>query len=90
VPDVVDLAVLEGRIDAVTFTSPSTVRNFVTLVGPGARELLARSVVACIGPVTAAAVTELGLAPPVLARRSTSGGLLEALEAHFTSLRETA
>ncbi|HSB54192.1 MAG TPA: uroporphyrinogen-III synthase, partial [Gemmatimonadales bacterium] len=35
-PDGASLAALEGEIDAVTFTSPSTVRNFVTLAGPGA------------------------------------------------------
>ena len=89
-PDPGSLAALRGRVDAVTFTSPSTVRNFVTLVGPGARDLLARSLVACIGPVTAAAVTELGLAPPLQAPHSTGEALLDVLEAYFTSHRETA
>jgi uroporphyrinogen-III synthase len=89
-PDPAGLAALRGKVDAVTFTSPSTVRNFLTLVGPGARDLLARSLVACIGPVTAAAVTELGLAPPLQAPRSTGEALLDVLEAHFTSHPETA
>ncbi len=84
------LAALCGRVDVVTFTSPSTVRNFLTLTGPGGRALLARSVVACIGPVTAAAVTELGLTPPLEASPSTAEGLLDILEAHFTSHPETA
>ncbi len=85
-----DLAALRGKVDAVTFTSPSTVRNFVTLARPGARDLLARSLVACVGPVTAAAVTALGLTPPLQASQATSEALLDALEAHFTSHPETA
>ena len=89
-PDPAGLAALRGKVDAVTFTSPSTVRNFVTLVGPGAPALLARSLVACIGPVTAAAVTELGLTPPLQAPRSTSEALLDVLEAHFTPHMERA
>ena len=89
-PDPIGLAGLRGKVDAVTFTSPSTVRYFVTLVGPGACDLLARSLVACIGPVTAAAVTELGLAPPLQAPRSTGEALLDVLEAHFTSHPEAA
>lgn len=89
-PDPGGLAALRGGVDAVTFTSPSTVRNFVTLVGPDARDLLARSLVACIGPVTAAAVTELGLAPPLQASLSTGEALLDALEGHFASQAVTA
>jgi uroporphyrinogen-III synthase len=77
------LTALRAGVDAVTFTSPSTVHNFVSLVGPDSPKLLARSVVACIGPVTAAAVTDLGLAQPIQAHHSTSQGLLEILEAHF-------
>jgi len=84
------LASLRGKVDAVTFTSPSTVRNFVRLVGPEAGALLSRSLVACIGPVTAAAVTELGLAPPLQAPRATGEALLDLLEAHFTAHPETA
>jgi len=89
-PDPAGLAALRGRVDAVTFTSPSTVRNFVTLVGPGAPALLAQSLVACIGPATAAAVTEPGLTPPLQAPQATSDALLEVLETHFTSPTETA
>jgi uroporphyrinogen-III synthase len=89
-PDPGGLAALRGGVDAVTFTSPSTVRNFVTLVGPDARDLLARSLVACIGPVTAAAVTGLGLAPPLQAPHSTAEALLDVLEDHFASPAVTA
>src|SRR5204863_6042924 len=52
--------ITRGRIDAVTFTSSSTVRSFVDLVGrPAATS--GRFVAATIGPVTAGTARELGL-----------------------------
>jgi uroporphyrinogen-III synthase len=89
-PDPDGLEALHGTVDAVTFTSPSTVRNFMTLAGPASRELLARTLIACIGPATAAAVIGQGLAPPLEATIATSGGLLDALEEHFALHPETA
>ena len=45
---------LDGRIDVVTFTSASAVRNFVRIYGAEqAIDLLKNTVVAAIGPVTA-------------------------------------
>jgi len=89
-PDPDGLAALGGRLDVVTFTSPSTVQNFLALVGPGAHDVLTRCLVACIGPVTARAVTGLGLAAPLQPSRSTSDALLDALETHFAAHAETA
>jgi len=52
----------EGSIDAITFTSPSTISNFATIVGlTDLSDLLANTVVACIGPVTAETATNYGL-----------------------------
>ena len=72
-----------ARIDVVTFTSSSTVRSFVDLVG---REAAAcgRFVVAVIGPVTAATARELGLSVAVEAEEYTVPGLVDALARHFT------
>jgi uroporphyrinogen III methyltransferase/synthase len=51
-----------GSIDVITFTSPSTVKNFVALVGrEKLAELLGNALIACIGPVTAATATEFNL-----------------------------
>src|SRR6185436_19535135 len=53
-----------GTLDALTFTSSSTVRNFVDMLGAtDVRRLLrgGRPAVACIGPVTADTARELGL-----------------------------
>lgn len=54
---------LAGGPDAVTFTSSSTVTNFVALVGGdlAARQVLRGVTVACISPITAATATAAGL-----------------------------
>src|SRR5207249_178716 len=61
-----------GDVDAVTFTSSSTVRNFVRLAG-GARR---PPVVACIGPITAATADEVGWPATVVAEEHTIDGLV--------------
>jgi uroporphyrinogen-III synthase len=73
-----------GHLDAVVVTSPSTVRGLVRLLGEG-RGALRRVRIACIGPVTAAAVVEEGLRPAVVARDHTVDGLLDALVAHYAT-----
>jgi uroporphyrinogen III methyltransferase/synthase len=73
-----------GRLDAVTFTSSSTVRGFLALLGSvAARQLLQGVVVAAIGPVTAATATELGLPVTVMPREYTIPALAEAIAGHF-------
>ncbi|HEU5321503.1 MAG TPA: uroporphyrinogen-III synthase [Methylomirabilota bacterium] len=74
---------LDGRIDAVTFTSSSTVRHFVDLVGADAATC-GRFTTAVIGPVTADTARELGLVVGVEAEVYTVPGLVDALVRHFT------
>jgi uroporphyrinogen-III synthase len=51
---------LDGQIDAVTFTSPTAVRRFIAIIGEEqAVDLLGTTTVAAIGPVTAAAALEI-------------------------------
>jgi uroporphyrinogen III methyltransferase/synthase len=69
-----------GRIDAVTFTSSSTVRNFVEGLGASdVASMLKHVTVACIGPVTADTARELGLEPTLVAEEFTVEGLVQAL-----------
>jgi uroporphyrinogen-III synthase len=70
---------LSGGVDAVTFTSPSTVRNFVELLGADRSRLLGGALVACIGPVTAAAAEACGLRVGLVAVTYTVPGLVDAL-----------
>jgi len=66
-------------VDVVTFTSSSTVINFLALAG----SLPSGVKVACIGPVTAETARERGLQVDVTASEYTSDGLRQALVHHF-------
>jgi len=68
-----------GRIDAVLFTSGSTVDSLCDLLGARAPELLARTRVASIGPVTTETARARGLRVDVTAAESTLPGLVRAL-----------
>ncbi len=77
---------LDGRIDAVTFTSASTVKNFAKILGEEqAADLLRTTVVASIGPVTAEAAQQLGIQTTVMPERYTIPDLVDALVEHFGS-----
>src|SRR5881296_2393424 len=65
-----------GRIDAVTFTSSSTVRYFLDLVGRDAA-ISGQFVAATIGPITGATARELGLRDVMEAEPHTVPGLVE-------------
>ncbi len=77
-PSEVDLE-RAAHADAITFTSSSTVTNYLAAAGPGA----VPPVVACIGPVTAATARAEGLQVDVEADVHTVAGLTDALVAHF-------
>jgi len=82
-PDVYKL-LLERQVDAVTFTSASSVRHFVKTLGEEqAPDLLAGTVVASIGPVTAEAAQQLGITSTIVPTEYTVPGLVEALVEHF-------
>lgn len=85
-PNPEGLAALERGVDAATFTSASTVRNFVALLGQRARSLLDGVVVAVIGPVTSNEARRLGLTVQVEPAEHTIPGLVRALADHFARL----
>jgi len=75
---------LDRQIDAVTFTSASTVKNFAKIFGEEqAADLLRTTVVASIGPVTAEAAQQLGIETTVMPERYTIPDLVDALVEHF-------
>jgi uroporphyrinogen-III synthase len=82
-----------GRLDVITFTSSSTVRNFAAWLGSYTSDEETGSlldlvnqhvVVACIGPITARTARELGLHVDVEAETFTVDGLIDALLAHYS------
>ena len=78
------------EVDAITFTSSSTVTNFIAFFpGEEARSLLEASgaAVACIGPITAGTAREAGFPVAVEADEFTVAGLVQALVDHLGSGR---
>ena len=75
----------DGRVAVVTFTSSSTVRNFVEVFGGmnAVRPLLAEVVVACIGPITARTAEEYGLTVTVMPAENTVLALTETIVRYF-------
>jgi len=64
-----------GEIDLLTFTAGSTAKSFAALVGTDA----GAARVASIGPVTSAALREVGMRVDVEAKEATIDGLLRAI-----------
>jgi uroporphyrinogen III methyltransferase/synthase len=64
-----------GKADAITFTSSSTVTNFLQVAGLDA----VPAAVVCIGPVTAQTARDAGLTVDVVAEEHTIDGLVQAL-----------
>lgn len=72
-------ALAQGKVDAVTFTSASSVRGFVS----AARDLPAGPKYVCIGPVTAGQARTQGIRVAAVAKPHTMEGMVEALERVF-------
>jgi uroporphyrinogen-III synthase len=81
-PDPNGLAALKSGVDAVTFTSPSTVENFVEIVrrvGLDPLNLPGNPKIACIGPITQKAAEEAGFVDVIVAEEYTSEGIVKLL-----------
>ena len=77
----------DRRIDVITFTSSSTVSNFVGLFkNQKLAEIVAATPIACIGPITQKTVEELGGQAQIVAREFTIPGLVQAIVDYFTAL----
>ncbi|MDP2267736.1 MAG: uroporphyrinogen-III C-methyltransferase [Deltaproteobacteria bacterium] len=71
-----------GDVDVLTFTSPSIFKNFMKIMGKDFH-LPAGIRIACIGPVTAAAVKKAGLQIDIMPEKYTIPGLVEAMVNYF-------
>jgi uroporphyrinogen III methyltransferase/synthase len=87
-PEAIDALVREletGRVDAVTFTSGSTVDHLCDLLGGRAGELLGPPRIASIGPLTTAAARARGVRVDVTAAKYTVPELVRALADSWVS-----
>ena len=82
-------AILQAGIDVVTFTSSSTVRNLLDILGDD-RHLLDDCRIACIGPITAAAAADAGLPVDLIAAEYNVEGLATALADYYAANPDSA
>ena len=81
----------QGEIDCLTFTSSSTVINFLALYPrQEILSLLKKVTVACIGPITAQTARNNGLTVHIVAEEYTIPGLVRAIEKYFTAKNSEA
>jgi len=74
----------EKKIAAITFTSSSTVNNFIEILGQKEyKSLLEGVVVACIGPVTAKTAEEHGMKIDIMPKEYTIPALVEAMVEYY-------
>jgi uroporphyrinogen III methyltransferase/synthase len=78
----------EKKISVVTFTSSSTVHNFVEILGQKEyKTLLAGVTVACIGPVTAKTAEEYGMHTDIMPKDYTIPAFVDAMVDFFKTKR---
>jgi len=82
-PAPVSRALAAGDLAAAVFTSPDTFTNLLAMLDPQDRERLQAVPLVAISPVTAAAVTDAGFPPPLVAPEATEEGILRALDDHI-------
>jgi uroporphyrinogen III methyltransferase/synthase len=84
-------ALASGSVDAVTFTSSSTARNFAEQFSADERSAWrGRITVASIGPITAATAAEYGLSTDVMPSEYTIPALARALADYFSRAPKSA
>ncbi len=76
-----------GEIDVITFTSSSTVENFIAMAGETAVKKAAErgTVIAAIGPITAEKASSYGLATNVMPQEYTIPGLAQSVVDYFVN-----
>ncbi|MBE9536262.1 MAG: uroporphyrinogen-III synthase [Proteobacteria bacterium] len=75
--------ILKKGFDIISFTSGSTVRNFIEILGEK-KQLITGTHIACISDVTAKVAEEYGLEVGILPKNNTTGSMLEAIGDYFT------
>ncbi len=85
-PDLLQRTLVDDHLDALTFTSSSTVRGLMQgleAMGLNPRAALDGVALAAIGPITAATLREYAVTPALVAEEYTIPGLTDALVAYF-------
>ena len=76
----------QKQLDVITFTSSSTVENFIRLLaGEDPNQVLQEVIVACIGPITARTAMDSGLRVDIISSEFTIAGLVGAIVRFYES-----
>jgi len=73
----------KGGVDMITFTSSSTVKNFMSFFNDSEKGLIADAVIASIGPITAKTVEEFGFKSDIVADEYTIEKFVEKIIEYF-------
>lgn len=88
-PEAAIVALEQGQIHCITFTSSSTVLNLAAIVGENRLlKLLQDVAVASIGPITSKTCRELGIAVHIEPAEYTLAALTTAIVAHFAPVAD--
>ncbi|MCI0664206.1 MAG: uroporphyrinogen-III synthase, partial [Acidobacteria bacterium] len=80
----INLLIRDSNADYIIFTSPSTVANLsVLLESDNLSSFLAKTRIACIGPITAEAARSYGLETHIQPEEHTGRAIVSALVAEF-------
>jgi len=75
----------ENKPDLAVFTSSSTIRNLMEILGRQEGEkLLLHSAVAVIGPVTGQTAASFGKSPEIVPKENTVKALIEAIRIYYS------
>ena len=74
----------DRKIDVITFFSPSSVRNFVEMLGV---DILQQVLVVVIGPTTSESAKEAGLEVNIAAKLQTAESLVKGIIEHYGALQ---
>ena len=73
-----------GAIDCLTFTSPSTFKNFVQLLGgKNLRQMLSGVAIACLGETTANVISESGFKVEIISPETNASAFTESIAGFF-------
>ncbi|MDQ0244637.1 uroporphyrinogen-III synthase [Bacillus fengqiuensis] len=80
---------MNGQLDAITFTSSSTVTFFMEMVKDLPwQSLLKDCLIVCIGPITAETADSFGIKEYLVPPEYTINGMIDVLIHHFSGLQE--
>lgn len=86
--DKVKYLLQEKKVQVITFTSSSTVTNFVEMIGKDElSKLIDGVVIANIGPITANTATKLGIKTDIMPKEYTIPALADAIVEYFSEAK---